>query len=46
MSMGYGGYMDLVADDGVTLMYTYCCYNVNNDETSNYQEDIYDFIVS
>ena len=36
MSRGYGGDMDLVADDSTTLMYTYCCYNVNNDNYKKY----------
>lgn len=37
MSMGYGGYMDLVANDSTTLMYTYCCYNVSNDDYKKYK---------
>ena len=36
MSIGYGGYMDLVANDGTMLMYAYCCYNVNNDDYKKY----------
>ena len=36
MSRGFGGYMDLVANDSTTLMYTYCCYNVNNDDYKKY----------
>ena len=36
MSIGYGGYMDLVANDSTTLMYVYCCYNVNNDDYKKY----------
>lgn len=36
MSRGFGGYMDLVANDSTVLMYTYCCYNVNNDDYKKY----------
>lgn len=36
MSMGFGGNMDLVANDSTTLMYSYCCYNVNNDDYKKY----------
>lgn len=36
MSGRFGGYMDLVANDSTTLMYTYCCYNVNNDDYKKY----------
>ena len=38
MSLGYGGYMDLVADDGSTLMYTYCCYNINHTDYKKHME--------
>lgn len=38
MSIGYGGYMDLAADDNTTLIYTYCCYNVNSDDYKKYME--------
>ena len=38
MSRGYGGYMDLIADDSAALMYTYCCYNVNNTAYKKYME--------
>ena len=32
MSRGIGGYMNLIAADDTMLIYSYCCYNVNNDD--------------
>lgn len=29
--MGYGGYANLIQADDTLVMYSYCCYNVNND---------------
>lgn len=35
MSLGHGGHMDLALYDNTTLIYVYCCYNINND---NYEK--------
>lgn len=32
MSMGYSGYADLVQVDDAMAIYSYCCYNLNNDD--------------
>ncbi|MGF0019912.1 hypothetical protein [Sporofaciens sp. SGI.106] len=32
MSREIGGYMNLIAADDTMLIYSYCCYNVNNDD--------------
>lgn len=29
MSLGYGGYVDLVQADDTLVIYAYCCYNIN-----------------
>ena len=38
MSRGIGGYMNLIAADDTMLIYSYCCYNVNNDDWREMQK--------
>lgn len=38
MSRGIGGYMNLIAADVTMLIYSYCCYNVNNDDWRKMQK--------
>lgn len=38
MSRGIGGYMNLREADDTMLIYSYCCYNVNNDDWREMQE--------
>ena len=38
MSVGLGGYADLVAADNTLVIYKYCCYNVNNAEYKQFME--------
>lgn len=38
MSMGYGGYADLGQHDGVSVVYLYCCYNVNCGDYKHFRE--------
>ena len=36
MSVGFGGYAELVLSDDSAVLYKYCCYNVNR---TNYMDD-------
>ena len=38
MSRGIGGYMNLIAADDTMLIYSYCCYNVNNGDWREMQK--------
>ena len=38
MSRGIGGYMNLIAADDTMLIYSYCCYNLNNDDWREMQK--------
>lgn len=38
MSIGYGGYADLIQTDDKLVIYMYCCYNVNNDDYKHYMK--------
>lgn len=38
MSKGIGGYMNLRAADDKMLVYSYCCYNVNNNDWQEMQK--------
>ena len=38
MSIGFGGYADLVQADDKLVTYVYCCYNVNNVDYKQYMK--------
>ena len=38
MSMGYGAYANLVHFDDDLIMYSYCCYNVNNENYNIFEK--------
>ena len=38
MSMGFGGYMNLLESDDTFLIYSYCCYNLNNENFREMKE--------
>lgn len=38
MSLGYGGYANLVQHDNTLVMYCYSCYNINNDGYKKFKE--------
>ena len=38
MSIGYGGYANLQQADNTMVIYSYCCYNVNNADYKHFME--------